>query len=133
MEKISETRARQRVKITIDFEPQRLHFSAILSVVYVHSKLEWFANKMYSDCERSCEMSWPDQGTWLHRRFRENLPRILRTIAIVRTKFDMEFMYAMFCSKQGGRSCANARRTFTKKFGLRRKFQAQTYAILSRY
>ena len=126
MKHLSETRARQRVKIsefpTIDFEPQRLHFFAISSLVYVHSKLEWFAKKMYSDCERSCEMSWPDQGTWLHRRFRENLPRILRTIAIVRTKFDMEFMYAMFCSKQGGRSCVNVRRAFTKKFGLGRKF-----------
>ena len=121
---LSETRASQKVKIfvipTIDFEPQRLHFYAISSVVYVHSKLEWFANKMYSDCERSCEMSWPDQGTWLHRRFRENLPRILGTIAIVRTKFDMELMYAMFCSKQVGRSCANGRRAYTKKFGLRR-------------
>ena len=35
--------------------------------------------------------------------------------------------------KQGGRSCAKARGATAEKFGLRRKFQALTYAILSRY
>ena len=35
--------------------------------------------------------------------------------------------------KQGDRSCAKARRAFAEKFGLGRKFQALTYAILSRY
>ena len=33
---------------------------------------------------------------------------------------------------QGGRSCAGARVAPAEKFGLRRKFQARTYAILSR-
>ena len=33
--------------------------------------------------------------------------------------------------RQGGRSCAGARGAPAEKFGLRRKFYARTYAILS--
>ena len=38
-----------------------------------------------------------------------------------------------YASTQGGRSCTGARVAPAKNFGLRRKFQARTYAILSRF
>ena len=51
--------------------------------------------------------------------------------------FQMEREKTAFANKrtfkQGDRSCAKARRAFAEKFGLGRKFQALTYAILSRY
>ena len=42
-------------------------------------------------------------------------------------------LVAEHITNQGSKSCAKARRTFDKKFGLRRIFQALTYAIKSRY
>ena len=45
---------------------------------------------------------------------------------------DENMFNSMLGVNQGGRSCAGARVAPAENFGLRRKFEARTYAILSR-